>query len=102
MLLARLQAHPVPLALVDEPPVPVALGAQALPCLRVAQVGERGLGAVGRDPGRQDSGQLAEPVEERRRVGEHVHALLARGGHHLDRSLPPSVGRARVVPDVEV
>ena len=102
VLLARLQADAIPLALVDEAPVAVALRPQPLARLGVAQARERRLGAVGGDPGRQDPGQLAEPVEEGRRVGEHVHALLARRRHHLDRALPAPVRRVRVVPDVEV
>ena len=102
MLLARLQAHAIPLALVDEPPVAVALRPQLLARVGIAQARDRGGVAVGRDPGRQDARQLPEPVDERRRVGEDVHALLARRRHHLDRPLPAAVGRAGVVAHVQV
>jgi hypothetical protein len=65
-------------------------------------VAEGRVGAAGGDPRRQNACELAEPVEERRRVGEHVHPLFTRGGHHLDRALPAPVGRTRVLADVEM
>ncbi len=102
VLRARLQAHAAPLALVDEAPVAVALGAQPLTRGRIAQPRERRVGAALGDPRRQDSRHLAEPLAERRRIGEHVEAALPRRGHLLDRSLPAAFRRVRVVPDVQV
>ena len=102
VLRARLEAHPLPLALVDEAPVTVTLGAEPSSGVGIAQVCERGLAAVGRDPRRQDPGELAEAVDERGRVREDVHSLLARRRHPLDCPLPAAIRRPGVVPDVQV
>src|SRR5207248_4725284 len=103
VLRARLEPDAVPVALVDEAPVAVAVAAQAFAHTRVAQALARRLPAVVEDPLREDPGHLAEPVAERRRVGEHVDPLdVARAGHRVDRALPRSRRRARAMAHVEV
>ena len=100
---ARLEPDALPVALVDEAPVAVAVAAQPLLHGRVAQPLLRLLPAVGEHPLRQDPGHLAEPVAERRRVGEHVEALdLARLLHRVDRALPRARRGAGAVAHVEV
>ena len=94
--------HALPLALVDEAPVAVALVAHPFAERRVAQLLRRRLWPVLGHPGRQDPGHLAEALAERGRVGEHVEARLAARRHLLDRALPAALGRVRVVPDVQV
>ena len=94
--------HALPLALVDEAPVAVALVAHPLAERRVAQLRRRGLRPVLGHPRRQDPGHLAEALAERRRVGEDVEPRLAARRHLLDRALPAPLGRVRVVADVQV
>src|SRR5207237_4967822 len=97
------EPYAVPVPLVDEAPVAVAVAAQPFAHARVPQALARRLPAIVEDPLRQDPGHLAEPVAERRRVGEHVEPLdLARAGHRGDGALPRARGRARAMAHVEV
>ena len=102
VLRSRLEVHALPLALVDEAPVAVALVAHPLAERRVAELRRRGLRPVLGHPRRQDPGHLAETFAERGRVGEDVEPGLAARRHLLDRALPAPLGRVRVVADVQV
>ena len=102
VLRSRLEVHALPLALVDEAPVAVALVAHPLAERRVAQLRRRSLRPVLGHPRRQDPGHLAEALAERGRVGEDVESRLAARRHLLDRALPAPLRRVRVVADVQV
>ena len=96
------QDDAVPLALVHEPPVAVAVAAQPGADLGVAQE-PRGLGGpVGKQPCRQQAGGEADAVRVGGHVGEHVEPGLALGGESVDGALPGVRGCAGVVANVEV
>ena len=99
---SRLEVHALPLALVDEAPVAVALVAHPLAQGRIAELRRRRLRPVLGHPRRQDPGHLAEALAERSRIGEDVEPRLTARGHLLDRALPASLGRVRVVADIQV
>ena len=94
VLRSRLEVHALPLALVDEAPVAVALVAHPLAERRVAQLRRRGLRPVLGHPRRQDPGHLAEALAERASCRRGRRAP-SRGSPPSSRPRAPSPARAR-------